>query len=60
MQGLEDGRFALISKTHHALVDGISGVDISTVLFDLSPVPDEVQPPASRGPPSPSRRRPSS
>jgi diacylglycerol O-acyltransferase / wax synthase len=39
VQGLEDGRFALISKTHHALVDGISGVDISTVLFDLEPVP---------------------
>ena len=42
VQGLERGRFALISKTHHALVDGVSGVDISTVLFDLSPVPQEV------------------
>ena len=39
VQGLEGNRFALISKTHHALVDGVSGVDISTVLFDLSPVP---------------------
>src|SRR5215216_238470 len=39
--GLEGGRFALISKTHHALVDGVSGVDIATVLFDLSPVPAE-------------------
>jgi len=39
VQGLEDGRFAVISKTHHALVDGISGVDLVTVLFDLSPVP---------------------
>ena len=39
VQGLEDGRFALISKTHHALVDGISGVDLMTVLFDLTPVP---------------------
>ncbi len=34
-----DGRFALISKTHHALVDGVSGVDIATVLFDLDPDP---------------------
>jgi diacylglycerol O-acyltransferase / wax synthase len=42
VHGLEDGRFALISKTHHALVDGVSGVDIATVLFDLGPVPDEV------------------
>jgi WS/DGAT/MGAT family acyltransferase len=41
-QGLEDDRFALISKTHHALVDGVSGVDIATVLFDMTPVPAEV------------------
>jgi WS/DGAT/MGAT family acyltransferase len=41
IQGLERNRFALISKTHHALVDGVSGVDIATVLFDLSPVPPE-------------------
>ena len=37
VEGLEDGRFALISKTHHALVDGIAGVDLATVLFDLAP-----------------------
>ncbi len=43
VQGLEGGRFALISKTHHALVDGVSGVDIATVLFDLSPVPAEAE-----------------
>jgi WS/DGAT/MGAT family acyltransferase len=40
VHGLDDGGFALISKTHHALVDGVSGVDIATVLFDLSPVPE--------------------
>ena len=39
MQGLDGGRFALITKTHHALVDGTSGVDLATVLFDLGPVP---------------------
>ena len=44
VQGLEDGRIALISKTHHALVDGISGVDIATVLFDLAPVPADPPP----------------
>jgi WS/DGAT/MGAT family acyltransferase len=32
-------RFALISKTHHALVDGVSGVDITSVLFDGAPEP---------------------
>jgi diacylglycerol O-acyltransferase len=34
VEGLADGRFAVISKTHHALVDGISGVDLASVLFD--------------------------
>ena len=43
IQGLESGKFALISKTHHALVDGVSGVDLSTVLFDLGPVPQEIE-----------------
>jgi diacylglycerol O-acyltransferase / wax synthase len=42
VQGLEGNRFALISKTHHALVDGIAGVDLATVLFDLEPVPSAV------------------
>ena len=39
VQGLAHDRFALIFKTHHALVDGISGVDLGTVLFDVEPVP---------------------
>jgi WS/DGAT/MGAT family acyltransferase len=39
VEGLSGGRFAVLSKTHHALVDGISGVDIATVLFDTSPEP---------------------
>jgi diacylglycerol O-acyltransferase len=40
VQGLTRKRFAVITKTHHALVDGVSGVDIATVLFDLKPVPE--------------------
>ena len=43
IEGLEDDRFALISKTHHALIDGISGVDLATVLFDLAPEPAPVK-----------------
>jgi diacylglycerol O-acyltransferase / wax synthase len=39
VEGLEGGRFAMLGKTHHALVDGISGVDIVTVLFDAAPEP---------------------
>jgi WS/DGAT/MGAT family acyltransferase len=39
VQHMAGERFAVIAKTHHALVDGISGVDITTVLFDASPEP---------------------
>src|SRR5215207_4369830 len=43
VEGREGGGFALLSKTHHALVDGVSGVDLASVLFDLSPeVPGEI------------------
>ena len=43
VEGLRDGRFALISKTHHALVDGVSGVDVTSVLFDVTPEPAPVE-----------------
>jgi WS/DGAT/MGAT family acyltransferase len=39
VEGLADDRFALIFKTHHSLVDGISGVDLATVLFDVEREP---------------------
>jgi diacylglycerol O-acyltransferase len=44
VQGLTRKRFAVITKTHHALVDGVSGVDIATVLFDTTPVPEPAEP----------------
>jgi diacylglycerol O-acyltransferase / wax synthase len=47
VEGLADGRFAIVGKSHHALVDGISGVDITTVLFDVErePASPPVRPP---------------
>src|SRR5271169_5914583 len=42
IEGLEDNRFALITKTHHSLIDGIAGVDLATVLFDMSPAPPPI------------------
>jgi len=44
VEGLRDGRFAIVGKTHHCLVDGISGVDITTVLFDAEREP-RIEPP---------------
>jgi diacylglycerol O-acyltransferase len=43
IEGLKDDRFALISKTHHSLIDGIAGIDLATVLFDLSPDPPPIK-----------------
>ena len=37
VEGLEGGRWALISKVHHAMVDGVSGTDLLTVLLDHRP-----------------------
>jgi diacylglycerol O-acyltransferase len=55
VQGLTRRRFALVTKTHHSLVDGISGVDIATVLFDVKPVPEPAEPDHERLPsPEPS------
>jgi WS/DGAT/MGAT family acyltransferase len=39
VEGLNNDRFAIVGKSHHALVDGVSGVDITTVLFDLDAEP---------------------
>jgi diacylglycerol O-acyltransferase / wax synthase len=35
--GLEDGQWAMLSKTHHAMVDGVAGTDLLAVIMDLSP-----------------------
>src|SRR5215211_1337404 len=53
VDGLEGDRFAVLSKTHHALVDGISGVDIMSVLFDTSPEPAAPTDPGERWLPRP-------
>jgi diacylglycerol O-acyltransferase / wax synthase len=44
VEGLADGRFAVITKTHHAMVDGLSSIDIGAVLLDLTPQPRESPP----------------
>ena len=42
VEGLEDGKVGVVTKTHHAMVDGVSAVDIGTVILDLTPEPREV------------------
>src|SRR5919204_4083628 len=62
VEGIEPGpdgepRFAMLSKTHHALVDGISGVDIMSVLFDATPEPPTAPDPPPRWTPKPEPSR---
>jgi hypothetical protein len=57
IEGLEGDRFALIFKTHHSLVDGVSGVDLATVLLDLERNP---APPTMELEPWEPRREPTS
>jgi WS/DGAT/MGAT family acyltransferase len=37
--GSRHERFAMLAKNHHALVDGVSGIDLATVLLDFGPTP---------------------
>jgi WS/DGAT/MGAT family acyltransferase len=46
VEGLEDGHWALISKTHHAMVDGVSGTDLLAVMLDSAPDPERPVAPA--------------
>jgi diacylglycerol O-acyltransferase len=43
IEGLEGGLVAIYTKTHHALIDGVSGLDIASVLFDFTPDPRTVE-----------------
>jgi len=44
IEGLEDGRAALVMKLHHALTDGVGGMDLAQHLFDLSPDAEDLGP----------------
>lgn len=56
VEGLEGGHVALIQKTHHALVDGVSGVDVATVLLDFTPQPTLLDVPDWAPEPTPDAR----
>ena len=54
VEGLEDGHWAMLSKTHHAMVDGVSGTDLLSVIMDTSPEPSSPLPDSWEPAPAPS------
>lgn len=56
-EGLEGGRWALLSKNHHCMVDGVSGTDLLTVVLDQSPRPEREKPDRWEAEPTPSNLR---
>jgi diacylglycerol O-acyltransferase / wax synthase len=45
VEGLDDDRWALLSKVHHCMVDGVASTDLMAVLFDAEREPDQSLPP---------------
>src|SRR5919204_2624587 len=57
VEGLEGDRSAIVARMHHALVDGIAAVDVSTVILDPTPEGLDLPPPPAEEPSEPRRAR---
>ena len=45
IEGLPDDRFGILTKVHHATIDGASGAELLTLMLDTDPAGDDVAPP---------------
>ena len=53
VEGLEDGKVALVTKIHHCAIDGVTGADLMANLFDLTPDAPDPEPPSKDWKPDP-------
>src|SRR5947207_6585485 len=47
-EGMKDNEIGLYSKMHHSAIDGSAGAALTNMIYDLTPVPRQVEPPAAR------------
>jgi len=47
-EGMKDNEIGLYSKMHHACIDGGAGAALTNMIYDISPVPRNVEPPAAK------------
>ncbi len=47
-EGMKDNEIGLYSKMHHACIDGGAGAALTSMIYDLTPVPREIEPPSAK------------
>lgn len=55
VEGISGGRFAIIAKIHHCMIDGLSGVDLTTILLNVMPTSEIEEAPKWRPRRAPTR-----
>jgi diacylglycerol O-acyltransferase / wax synthase len=55
IEGMEDGMTAILTKVHHAMVDGMAAIDLASAIYEFSPIPQILTPEPWHPEPEPSR-----
>lgn len=55
IEGMQDGLSAVLTKVHHAMVDGMAAIDLASAVYDFSPEPQVLTPPPWKPEPEPTR-----
>jgi diacylglycerol O-acyltransferase / wax synthase len=57
IEGMEDDLTAILTKVHHAMVDGMAAIDLASAVYDFTPETQILTPPPWEPEPEPSRKR---